>query len=65
MPTGLVKKLAKKHGMSTKQAEEKWDDAKEATKKSGWGATTKVFKNMMHEKGSSRLKRALARLKSQ
>jgi len=63
MPVPYVRKLAKRHHMTVKKAEEKWNKAKEATKNSGWGATTEVFKKMMHESGSTVLSRVLDRLK--
>lgn len=53
MPTGYVKKLAKKHGVSTSTAEKHWSMAKAAAKKEGhaedFGYVTSIFKNMMHE----------------
>jgi multimeric flavodoxin WrbA len=53
MPTGYVKKLAKKHGVSTSTAEKHWGMAKAAAKKEGhgedYGYVTSIFKNMMHE----------------
>lgn len=59
MPTPFVAKLAKKHGMSIKDAEGKWDSAKKAAEKQGQGENyayiTDVFKNMMGEKGSFRV----------
>lgn len=54
MPTGYVRKLAKKHGVSTSTAEKHWSMAKAAAKKEGhdedYGYVTSIFKNMMHEK---------------
>lgn len=56
MPTGYVKKLAEKHGTSTKTAENKWNKAKDAANKGdaddNWALTTHIFKNMMGEKSS-------------
>lgn len=53
MPTGYVKKLARKHGVSTGSAESQWKKAKKAALKSGHGENfayvTSIFKNMMHE----------------
>lgn len=53
MPTGYVKKLAKKHGVSSATAEKHWDAAKSVAKKEGhgedYGYVTSIFKNMMHE----------------
>lgn len=53
MPTGYVKKLAKKHGVSASTAEKHWGLAKAAAKKEGhgedYGYVTSIFKNMMHE----------------
>jgi hypothetical protein len=57
MPTGYVKKLAKKHKMSVGAAEKKWDRAKAAAKKEGheedYDYITGVFKNMMGESGAA------------
>ncbi len=57
MPTGFVKKLADKHGMSIGEAEKKWEEAKEAVDKSKYtddnayyAVVTTVFKKMMHER---------------
>ncbi len=53
MPTGYVKKLSKKHGVSTSTGEKHWSMAKAAAKKQGhgedYGYITSIFKNMMHE----------------
>lgn len=53
MPTGYVKKLSKKHGVSTSTGEKHWAMAKAAAKKQGhgedYGYITSIFKNMMHE----------------
>lgn len=53
MPTGYVKKLARKHGTSTRHAEGKWAKAKASAAASGhadnYGYVTSIFKNMMHE----------------
>lgn len=53
MPTSYVRKLAKKHGVSTSTAEKHWASAKAAAKKEGKGDNfayvTSIFKNMMHE----------------
>ena len=53
MPTGYVKKLAKKHGVSTATAEKHWEMAKAAAAKEGhgedYGYVTAIYKNMMHE----------------
>ena len=53
MPTSYVRKLAKKHGVSTSTAEKHWAMAKAAAKKEGheedYGYVTSIFKNMMHE----------------
>lgn len=65
MPVPYVKKLAKKHGTSVKESEEKWDDAKKAAEKQGQGENyayrTSIYQKMMHEK-STPLPRILARL---
>jgi hypothetical protein len=53
MPTPYVKKLAKKHNVSTKKAEGKWAKAKKSALKQGhkddFGYVTSIFKKMMHE----------------
>lgn len=53
MPTGYVKKLALKHGVSSSTAEKHWSAAKAAAKKEGhsedYAYVTSIFKNMMHE----------------
>lgn len=53
MPTGYVKKLARKHGVSSSTAEKHWGMAKAAAQKEGhgedYGYVTSIFKNMMHE----------------
>lgn len=53
MPTGYVKKLGKKHGVSSATAEKHWETAKAAAQKEGhgedYGYVTSIFKNMMHE----------------
>lgn len=53
MPTPYVRKLAKKHGVSTSTAEKHWAKAKAAAKKEGhdedYAYVTGIFKNMMHE----------------
>lgn len=53
MPTGYVKKLAKRHGVSSSTAEKHWGMAKAAAQKEGhgedYGYVTNIFKNMMHE----------------
>jgi hypothetical protein len=53
MPTGYVKKLSKKHGVSTSTGEKHWALAKAAAKKEGhgedYGYVTSIFKKMMHE----------------
>jgi hypothetical protein len=53
MPTGYVKKLARKHGTTTRRAEGKWAKAKAAAASEGhadnYAYVTGIFKNMMHE----------------
>ncbi len=53
MPTAYVKKLGKKHGVSSATAEKHWANAKVAAKKEGhsedYAYVTSIFKNMMHE----------------
>ena len=56
MPTGFVKKLADKKGMSVAEAEKKWEEAKSNVDKSKYpddnayyAVITKVFKSMMGE----------------
>lgn len=57
MPSAYVKKMADKHGISVKEAEDKWDEAKQAAEKQGQGDnyayTTQIFKNMMGEKSTA------------
>ena len=56
MPAAYVKKLAKKHHVSVKKAEKKWKEAKEKTGKGkGWGYTTSIFKNLMHENNGAKV----------
>ncbi len=53
MPTAYVRKLAKKHGVSTATSESKWSKAKAAAEKQGhgddYGYVTSIYQNMMHE----------------
>lgn len=53
MPQAYVRKLAKKHGTSTRRAESKWAKAKASAVESGhadnYAYITSIFKNMMHE----------------
>jgi hypothetical protein len=67
MPSGYVKKLADKKGVSIDKAEERWDNAKKAAEQQGQGDNyayvTQVFKSMMGEKGA--LERIEARLTAQ
>ncbi|MDE1830700.1 MAG: hypothetical protein KGI25_10305 [Thaumarchaeota archaeon] len=53
MPQAYVRKLAKKHGTSTRKAEGKWAKAKASAAASGhadnYAYVTSIFKNMMHE----------------
>jgi hypothetical protein len=67
MPSGYVKKLADKKGVSIDKAEERWDNAKKAAEQQGQGDNyayvTQVFKSMMGEKGM--LERIEARLIAQ
>jgi hypothetical protein len=59
MPTGLVKKLAAKKGVSIPAAEKEWEEGKRAARKAGlsqsgdkeryWAYTTTVFKRRMGE----------------
>lgn len=53
MPQAYVKKLARKHGTSTRRAEGKWAKAKASAAESGhadnYAYVTRIFKNMMHE----------------
>lgn len=53
MPTSYVKKLARKHGVSTATAEKNWSKAKQQAAKEGMGENyayvTSIFKRMMHE----------------
>jgi hypothetical protein len=59
MPTTYVKKLASKHGVSTRKAEQKWAEAKKAAAKEGEGENyayvTSIFKKMMHEAAVMRI----------
>lgn len=61
MPTGYVKQLAKDHGITLKNAETKWDRAKELAqkyKKLGderyYSVVTTIFKNLMGEKSGTK-----------
>ena len=67
MPSGYVKKLADKKGVSIDKAEERWDNANKAAEQQGQGDNyayvTQVFKSMMGEKGM--LERIEARLIAQ
>lgn len=53
MPTGFVKKMAKKHKMSVDKSEKLWDRAKEIADKQGKGDNfafiTGIYKNMLSE----------------
>lgn len=53
MPQAYVKKLARKHGTTTRRAEGKWAKAKAAAASQGhdgnYAYVTSIFKNMMHE----------------
>lgn len=53
MPQAYVRKLARKHGTSTRKAEGKWAKAKASAAASGhadnYAYVTSIFKNMMHE----------------
>lgn len=52
MPTDVVKKWAKEKGISVKKAEDRWEMAKEKSKKrpkrsDKWAYTMGIFKKMM------------------
>lgn len=57
MPTTFVKKMADKHGLSTDEAEKKWDEAKKKASDEGhdedYGYVTQIFKNMMGQKADA------------
>jgi hypothetical protein len=48
MPTGFVKKMAKKHGMSIKKSEQLWNRAK-AQADGNWALVTNIYKKMLGE----------------
>src|ERR1035437_8017228 len=63
MPTGYVKKLAKRYGTSVKTAEGEWSSAKAAAGKTygeenpaKWGTTTNIFKAKMKKHFGKRKK---------
>lgn len=58
MPVKALKNLAKKHGMSTKTAEKKWSEAKDAVgnqyskdNPAYWGTVMKITKAKMKKHG--------------
>lgn len=60
MPITYVKKLAKKHGMSTDMAEKHWETAKKQAAKQGreenYAYVTSIFKSMLGENEESLIK---------
>lgn len=54
MPTGYVKKMAKKHHISVDKSEEYWDRAKKIAAKSGkeedFAIITTIYQNMLGER---------------
>jgi hypothetical protein len=48
MPTGFVKKMAKKHGLSVEKSESLWNRAKEQAG-GNWAIITSIYKKMLGE----------------